>query len=164
LSEVERIFPCIICGRSWTSVQGLRGHMKRHKNEFMRTSIHVRRELWSRFESECKRHKTTTCALLDVLVKAVLEGSGKGVVDLSRIGSPQPLIINVNEYFLGRPRSPYKVEVPAPEGLIVSGEGAGSNSAGVTLKGSDFGGVRGCRRRGLPPPDPEWMKRQLEIT
>jgi len=160
--EVRTLFACMVCGRGWASKQSLRAHMKVHKGEDIRsTHIVVKGQVWDRFVDLCRRHHTTTCHLLDVLMRAALKGDETGMID---VGAPNPAVIQIHEYFMGRPRSPFKVEVPAPEGLIVSGEGAGSNSAGVTLKGSDFGGVRGCRRRGLPPPDPEWMKRQLEIT
>jgi len=112
VTEIERIYPCIICPKAYPTKQGLRAHMKKHKNDFVRTTIYARRDLWARFDEAAKRHKTTTCALLDVLIKATLEGSEKGVIDVSRIGSPNPVIIQVNEVFLGQPRSGWKTQIP----------------------------------------------------
>ena len=116
MGEVECLFTCIICGRAWASKQSLRAHMKVHGGEYQRTSVHVRRGLWERFNEVCRRHKTTSCALLDALMRAVVEGEKSGSVDLSRIGASNPLIINVNEYFLGTPRSAWKTEVPPSHG------------------------------------------------
>jgi len=111
MSEVERIFQCIVCGRGWSSLQGLRGHMKAHKGEYMRTSIQVKKETWMQFEALCKSHKTTTCHVLNTLTEGILEGAKTGNIDLPKILSPNPIIINLTHNFIGRPRSPWKVEL-----------------------------------------------------
>ena len=107
--EVEQLFTCIVCGKSWPSKQSLRAHMKVHKGEgYMRTSVHVRREQWQTFKELCREHKTTTCHVLDVLVKAFNRGAPEGLVDLA---SPNPVIIQMTEVFLGKPRSKWKMPI-----------------------------------------------------
>jgi len=112
MPEIERLFQCIICGAAFDTKQGLRSHMRVHKGEYMRTSIHVKREAWKAFNELCKRHKTTTCHVLNTLIEGILEGAEKGNIDLPRILSPNPLIINLTHIFLGRPRSGWKAGVP----------------------------------------------------
>ena len=108
MTEVERLYQCVICPKAYSSLQALRGHMKAHKGEYQRTTIYVPRDLWKEFDEKCKDHKTTTCALLKVLIEATLAGVDSGVIDLHRIGSPNPVFIQVNEVFLGKPRSAWK--------------------------------------------------------
>lgn len=50
----------------------------------------------------------TRSRLLDVLMKAALKGDEVGVID---VGSPNPLIVQVNEVFLGKPRSLWKMPI-----------------------------------------------------
>lgn len=109
--EVERLYTCIICGRAWASKQALRGHMKAHKGEWFRTSIYVRRDPWQRFDELCRDHKTTTCNVVNVLVEGLLKGMEVGSIDLARIVSPNPVVINLSQVFLGKPRSAWKTEV-----------------------------------------------------
>lgn len=118
MAEIEQIFPCVICGRAWSNKQSLRAHMKVHKGEYLRTSIHVRKDLWESFSEVCKKHKTTTCALLDVLMKATLAGEESGSIDLTKIGTPNPVVISVQEVFMGRPRGRNRLEISRmiPEG------------------------------------------------
>ena len=87
--------------------------MKVHKKEYLRTTIYVHRERWRIFNEVCLKHKTTTCHVLDALVTAMNEGEKLGVVDLGKIASPNPVIINISHTFLGKPRSPYKVNIGA---------------------------------------------------
>ena len=111
VTEVERLYQCVVCPKAYSSKQSLRAHMKVHKGEYLRTTIYAPRDLWPRFDAICKAHKTTTCHLLKVLVKAVVDAGDTGVIDLAKLGSPNPLIINVNEYFLGKPRSAWKQQL-----------------------------------------------------
>jgi len=109
-AEVERLWKCLVCGRAWASKQSLRAHMRVHKGEgYRHTSILVRSEEYARFEAMCTRHNTTTCHLLGVLIRAALKGDETGMID---IGAPNPAVINVHEYFLGKPRSGWKAPVP----------------------------------------------------
>lgn len=83
--------------------------MKVHKGEgYERTHIYVRGEKWKKFKDLCKDHNTTTCHLLDALLDAALKSEEKGFID---IAGANPLIINISHVFLGKPRSPWKVDV-----------------------------------------------------
>jgi len=108
MSRVERLFQCVICGAAYVSKQSLRAHMKVHKGEYLRTNIIVKRSLWNRFNEVCRKHKTTTCHVLQALIEAAIKGEELGAVDLSKIAAPNPVIININQTFLGKPRSMYK--------------------------------------------------------
>jgi len=111
-SQVEVLYTCIICGKAWSKIQSLRAHMKVHRNEgYMRTGIQVRTERWEKFRSYCKRHKTTTCQLLDALMELTLKGEEKGVVTL---GSSNPTVLQLNQYFSGIPRSKNRFEFSPP--------------------------------------------------
>lgn len=111
MSEVEQLFQCIICGVAWSSKQALRGHMKAHKGEYYRTNIYAVRKKWKIFEKICKKHKSTTCHVLDALIEAIIEGDKTKGFKLPTIMTPNPLIINVQHNFLGTPHSPYKVSI-----------------------------------------------------
>ena len=111
MPEIERIYPCILCEKAYDNLQALRGHLKKHRGEYLRTTIYVRRGQWKRFDEVCMKHKTTTCAVLDVLVKAMVEGESKGVINLKEITSPNPVVFNMSNVFLGKPRSKYKIDV-----------------------------------------------------
>lgn len=106
-SEVEVLYTCLVCGKSYSKVQSLRAHFKAHKNSgFSRTSIWVEDRLWDEFKGVCKKHKTTTCHLLSTLIKATIKGEETGTI---KIGSSNPVVVQVNEIFLGKPRSKFKV-------------------------------------------------------
>lgn len=111
MPEIERLYQCVVCPAAYDNPQSLRAHMKVHKGEYARTTIYVPVDLWPRFNEICKKHKTTTCHLLKSLIESVIRGEETGSVDLRRIGSPNPVIINVSHVFLGRPRSGLKVDV-----------------------------------------------------
>jgi len=107
--EVEVLYKCIVCGKAWSNKYSLRAHMKIHKGEgYRRTSIHVRTDLWEKFKELCKKHNTTTCHFLMALIEAAIKGEEVGVI---RVGAPNPAIINIHQYFLGKPRSAWKVPV-----------------------------------------------------
>jgi len=107
--EVQQLFKCIVCPKAFGSKQSLRAHMKVHKGEGYRTThIVVRGGEFARFEEMCRRHNTTTCHLLGVLIRAALRGDETGMID---IGAPNPAVINVHEYFLGKPRSAWETSV-----------------------------------------------------
>ena len=93
--------------------------MKVHKGEYVRTSIFVKRDLWKRFDEACRKHKTTTCPVLQALMEALIAGEKKGVVDLAGLGAPNPVVFNLTHVFLGKPRSGHKIDV---SGLPVLGK------------------------------------------
>ncbi len=109
--KIAQIFTCIICGEAWDNVQALRGHMKAHKGQYLRTNIYVRRDLWPKFLETCLNHKTTSCHVLDAVCEAIVQGADVGVIDLAKLVAPNPLIINMTHNFLGSPRSVHKVDI-----------------------------------------------------
>jgi len=108
VGEIERLFQCVICGAAFAGKQSLRAHMKVHKGEYVRTTIYAKRGLWKKFDEVCRKHKTTTCRVLQALIEAAIKGEELGAVNLSKIAAPNPVIININQTFLGKPRSAYK--------------------------------------------------------
>jgi len=108
VGEIERLFQCVICGAAYAGKQSLRAHMKVHKGEYVRTTIYAKRGLWKRFDEVCRRHKTTSCHVLQALIEAVVKAEEVGAVDLSKLAAPNPVIINISQTFLGKPRSAVK--------------------------------------------------------
>ena len=111
MTEIEQLFQCIICPAAYAKKQSLRAHMKVHKGEYMRTSIQADKEVWKQFDELCKDHKTTTCHVINVLLKGIVAGAAAGNIDLPKILSPNPVVINMTHIFLGKPRSKYKIDV-----------------------------------------------------
>lgn len=116
MAKVERLFQCVVCPAAFVKKQSLRAHMKVHKKAYLRTSIFARRDLWERFNQVCESHKTTSCHVLNALIEAVVQGEKVGVVDLAKIASPNPIVINLTHNFLGLPRGSRKVQVPGVPG------------------------------------------------
>lgn len=115
-SRVEVLYVCSVCGKGYSSRQGLAGHMNKHGDvEFARLSVRLPREKVERFKEFCKRHKTTTCALINALLTAVEKGAELGVVDLT---SANPSIVQVQEFYASKPRGHGKYDttyMAAPE-------------------------------------------------
>jgi len=104
-TEVERLFVCVVCGRAFSSKQGLRSHMRVHRGEYKVVSVVVNRREWEEFKEICRRHKTTTCAVLRALIQGVIRGERMG----AQILNPNPIVIQVQNYYFGKPRSVYEV-------------------------------------------------------
>lgn len=119
---------CIVCGAAWPSRQSLRAHMKKHRHEgYFTTHIFVRREEWQQFKDVCHKHNSTTCHVLKTLINAFLKGEETGLVSLA---TPNPIIINVSETFMGKPRSTYKVRAPSPADVSVGSPGSCADCGG----------------------------------
>ncbi|MCL6579989.1 MAG: C2H2-type zinc finger protein [Candidatus Bathyarchaeota archaeon] len=102
-TEVETLFICIVCGKSFRSQRGLAGHMRIHKDvKFKRTTIVVPDVKWQNFKELCKKHHTTTCAVINAVIDSML--SWKTV----SLTSPNPITIQVIQEFGGKPRSKNK--------------------------------------------------------
>jgi len=115
--EVERLFKCVVCPKAFGSKQSLRAHMKVHKGEGYRTThVVVVDEEWDWFCGYAGRHNTTTCQLIRAFIKMAREGEKQGVIT---VGGPNPVIFQLQEVFLGKPRSSWemKVELEAVRGL-----------------------------------------------
>lgn len=121
MSEVV-LYKCVVCGQAYTKVQSLRAHLKRHRDlEWVNLTIRVPKAMAERFKAACKSHNTTTCLVISSIIEAVLKGQDMGVVDLARLVGPNPLVVTMHEYFMGRPRGHYRVPVsgelfPSPRG------------------------------------------------
>lgn len=125
MAEVKTLYKCIVCGKAWSSSQSLRAHVKVHRREgYARTGIVVKSELWDWFKRYCEEHNTTTCHLFNALLEMARKGTEGGVITL---GAQNPVILQLNQTFLGRPRSGYKVPVGAAQAgqMLSSGFSAG---------------------------------------
>jgi len=112
MSEVPVLYKCVVpeCGKAYGKLQSLRAHMKVHRRQgYFKTSFVVFRDDWERFNEVCKAHNTTTCQLLGALIRAAVKGEEMGVID---VGSSNPAIVQVHQYFMGKPRSGLKFPVP----------------------------------------------------
>jgi hypothetical protein len=99
-TEVDTLFICIICGKAFKSKGGLGGHMKVHRNiEFSRTTIAIPSEKLGAFKDLCRKHHTTTCAVINAVVDSMLTWK---TVSLT---SPNPITIQLIQEFGGKPRS-----------------------------------------------------------
>lgn len=102
------VYKCVVCGRAFVKKAALRGHLRVHGDLVWENfTVRIPKDLASKFKEVCQKHNTTTCQLISSLVKAVIAGDERGV-DVVNIGSPNPVIINVHETFLGKPRSAWK--------------------------------------------------------
>jgi len=114
------VYKCIICGREWEKGQSLRAHLKVHRGQMARFSVRIPKNLRDDFKELCRAHGVTTCHVVVGLMSACVEGFRRGVVfewDARSEGvrfkeGSNPLIVNFNQTFTGKPRSPYKLEVP----------------------------------------------------
>lgn len=102
---VETVFVCPVCSKRYVSRQGLAGHMRWHKkDEYVRTTISVEKSQWLAFRAVCRKHGTTTCAVLRGFVDLTVEGDKQGIVT---IPSQNPMIVQLNRVVLGAPRGRY---------------------------------------------------------
>lgn len=107
--QVETLYKCMVCPKAFASKQALRGHMNAHRGEDIRTThIVVRGEKWDRFKRFCEDHNMTTCHMIDALITLALKGKEDGIVD---VVGPNPVIFNLSQVFLGKPRSAWKVDL-----------------------------------------------------
>jgi len=147
------VYKCVVCERAFSSKAALRGHLRVHRDvDWMNFTVRVPRSVVEDFKDLCRRHNTTTCQLIYAAMKAYLRGDKLGVVDLV---SPNPLVIHINEYFLGRPRSSLKTflkSVPGFPSLIPRCRYASSlnlDRAEIYCRGSgDWVMLQGCLRCG----------------
>jgi len=110
-------FYCIVCGRRFGSRQGLRGHLKVHRGMYVETSFVVPRTTNEAFKEVCRAHGLSTCHMLVSFMDAVVQAFRKGGTvefdvrsERMRVkGGSNPIIVNVFQQFLGKPRSAWKL-------------------------------------------------------
>lgn len=111
---------CIICGRRFGSRQGLRGHLKVHRGQFVETSFYVPRTTRDAFKEVCRAHGLTTCHMLVSFMDAVVQAFRKGGTvefdvrsERMRVkGGVNPINVSIYQQFLGKPRSAWKLPLP----------------------------------------------------
>jgi len=117
--QVVLEYYCLVCGRRFGSKQGLRGHLRVHKGELVETSFRVPKTTNKAFKEVCRAHGLTTCHMLVMFMDAVVQAFRKGGLvefdvrteELRVKGGLNPIMVNVYQTFLGKPRSSWKVPV-----------------------------------------------------
>lgn len=110
------MYKCIVCGREFLKGQSLRAHLKAHRGQMAEFSVKIPKGLRDDFKELCRAHGVTTCHVVVGLISAAVEGFRRGVVfewdprtESARLKSgSNPLVVNFNQNFLGKPRSAWK--------------------------------------------------------
>jgi len=118
------VLKCKFCGREFSSIQALRAHLRGCKSrpESFVTSVRIyNRADWERFKAFCRHHGLTTCHIINIVVKALpmVEQTGvrfeikDGKLNVSGVQGTNPIVFNfqINETFLSKPRSRWKIPV-----------------------------------------------------
>jgi hypothetical protein len=117
VSEVGVVYKCVLCSKAFNNVQSLRAHMKVHRDvEFEHFHVRLPRAKVEEFKEFCRRHNTTTCHMILAMIDAYIEGDKRGLI---QIGSPNPAIVHLHQFFAARPRGHGKYDaaymtVPVP--------------------------------------------------
>lgn len=119
--EIEKVWQCVVCGKAWDNRQSLCAHLKVHKGEgYLRTSMHVKKDVWLRFKAVCKDHKTTECQVLGQFIESAVAAEEKGI---NVILSQNPMLVQLNHIVLGAPRGRYShVDVRSTVEALARGE------------------------------------------
>jgi len=120
LGGVGLEYYCIVCGRRFGSKQGLRGHLKVHRGQYVETSFHVPRTTNEAFKEVCRAHGLTACHMLVSFMDAVVQAFRRGGIvefdvrsERMRVkGGVNPITVNIYQQFLGKPRSAWKLPLP----------------------------------------------------
>ncbi len=118
LSKPEvTVYKCVICPASFTKQQSLAAHYRIHKDErFAELHVRLPKEKKEAFVEFCKRHNSTTCHMVLAMVDAYMEGDKRGLIT---VGSPNPAIVHIQQFFNAKPRGKGKYEpVPIPFGPL----------------------------------------------
>jgi len=110
-------YRCLVCGRVFGSSQGLRGHVKVHRGQYVRFDVLVPRGTRDAFREVCRAHGLSTCHMIVSFMDAVVQSFRKGGVvefdarteELRAKGGRNPIHISIYQQFLGKPRSAWKL-------------------------------------------------------
>ena len=115
MSEVHVVYKCVLCPKAFNNVQSLRAHLKVHRDvEWKRLSVRLPKEKVVEFEEFCRRHNTTTCHMVLAMIDAYVEGDKRGLI---QIGSTNPAVVHLQQFFASRPRGHGKYDVGALGGF-----------------------------------------------
>jgi len=153
-----REYVCFICGRRFSSAQGLRSHIRVHKRrgEYCEVSFLAVRSVYEDFKRMCREHGLTTCHMFNSFMHMMVQAFRNGAtVEIDprtetmrvKVGR-NPVTFQLIQYFAGPPRSRRKYDFSrlgaveeAPRCLI-----CGSEDVGYEVYRDD--GTKGylCRR------------------
>jgi len=118
MSENEvTVYKCVVCNKSFMKKQSLAAHCRIHKDvEFAELHVRLPKEKVEGFKAFCKRHNSTTCHMVLSMIDSYLEGDKRGLIV---VGSPNPAIVHLQQFFNARPRGKRKYDVaPIPFGPL----------------------------------------------
>jgi len=125
-------YVCFICGRTFSSAQGLRGHLKVHKKkgEYREVSFLAVSAVYEQFKELCKQHGVTTChmfnSFMHMMVQAFRSGAKVEIdprTETMRVKMGEnPVTFQLIQYFAGAPRGKRKYDFSAlvPDGQTCS--------------------------------------------
>jgi hypothetical protein len=115
VSEVRVVYKCVLCPKAFDNVQSLRAHMKVHRDvEFEHFHVRLPRAKVEEFKEFCRRHNTTTCHMILAMIDAYIEGDKRGLI---QIGSTNPAIVHLQQFFASRPRGHGKYDTTSMLGF-----------------------------------------------
>lgn len=95
--KIETLFSCVLCPSSYSTRQGLAGHMNKHKDvEFRQFNIRIPKEKRDAFMALCAKHNVTSCHMMLAMIDAYLKGDECG---LTLVGSKNPQIVHIQQFF-----------------------------------------------------------------
>jgi hypothetical protein len=108
-----------MCGKPWPSKWSLRAHLKAHKSEMCKFTVSIPKSMRGDFTDLCHAHGLTTCHVTVALMDAAIQSFRRGVTftwdartEAVRYSEgSNPLQVSIHQTFLGKPRSPYKVQL-----------------------------------------------------
>jgi hypothetical protein len=122
-------YRCIMCGKEWPNKFSMRAHLKIHKKEMARFTVMISKSMKDDFTALCHAHGLTTCHVTVALLHAACESFRRGVTfewdgrteKIRYLEGANPLNVHINQTFLGKPRSPYKLQLPPSLNTSVRG-------------------------------------------
>jgi hypothetical protein len=98
----------------------LRGHLRIHRKEMAKFTVSIPLSMREDFTALCHAHGLTTCHVTVALMDAAIQSFRRGVTftwdarteKVRYSEGSNPLNVSINQTFLGKPRSPYKIQLP----------------------------------------------------
>jgi len=112
-------YRCVVCGRPFPSKWALRGHLRVHRGELVDFNVRIPRATRDQFKVLCETHGVTTCHMVMSIMHALSEAFRRGVnfefdvrtEEMRMKEGKNPIIVNLSQTFLGKPRSAWKTPV-----------------------------------------------------